>query len=120
MDENQKGKSVDQPKLTTGKGGEVTKMETAKESLGHRQPQLKSVTAPKQASKAATAAVKQKVNALDIFKNKDIEVHMRNGDVLKCKLDATTQYEMVVTMDKMPVIIFKHGVDYITLGSSLL
>ena len=60
----------------------------------------------------------QKADTLDIFKNKDIEIHIRNGDVLIGRLEMVRQYDIVVTIDELPVVIFKHGVNYIKLADS--
>ncbi len=54
-----------------------------------------------------------KIDTLEVFKNKDIEIYTRTGKVLIGRLDLIKQYDIVVTINSLPFVIYKHGIDYI-------
>lgn len=56
-----------------------------------------------------------KEEAVKIFIGKDVTVTLRGGTKLKGRLEITTRYELILTIDSKPVLVMKHAVDYIEL-----
>lgn len=50
------------------------------------------------------------------FIGKDVTITIRGGEILKGRLEAVTQYELIITMAQSPFVVMKHAVDYLTLA----
>lgn len=71
--------------------------------------ETKEVREPKKDNKE----VREQVNMVKGLIGKDIAITLRGGKELKGKLEAVTQYELVITILQSPVIVMKHAVDCI-------
>ena len=63
--------------------------------------------------------VKPSNNQTSIIKNfvgKDVIITLRDGKNLKGKLETLSQYELLITMTYVPIIVMKHAIDYIALA----
>ena len=49
------------------------------------------------------------------FIGKNIAVMLRGKKILKGRLESTTNYELILTVNHKPVLVMKHAVDYIEL-----
>ena len=49
------------------------------------------------------------------FIGKNIAVMLRGKKTLKGRLESTTNYELILTINHKPVLVMKHAVDYIEL-----
>jgi len=58
----------------------------------------------------------KKGDAVKVFVGKDVVVTLRGGTKLKGKLEMATNYELILTIDKKPVLVMKHAVDYIDIN----
>jgi len=58
---------------------------------------------------------KNKEEAIKVFVGKDVTITLRGGTKLKGKLEMTTNYELILTINNKPTLVMKHAVDYIEL-----
>jgi sRNA-binding regulator protein Hfq len=56
---------------------------------------------------------KDAINYVKGFIGKTITITLRGGKLLTGKLEDVTQYELVLTIDQIPVIVMKHAIDYL-------
>lgn len=61
---------------------------------------------------------KTKEEALKIFVGKNVTINLRGGTKLQGKLELTTHYELILTIDNKPTLVMKHAIDYIQLSDS--
>ena len=53
---------------------------------------------------------------LNIFLGKDVNLSLRSGTKLTGRLESVSTYELVITVLHKPVVVLKHGVDYVELA----
>ncbi len=82
-----------------------------------REPkEFKDIREPKEGIKAGKIIPKNKSSGIvEGFVGKMVNIILRNGNSIKGKLETVAQYELVLTVSYKPVIIMKHGIDYIEL-----
>ena len=66
--------------------------------------------------KKTTKTSRDQASVIKNFIGKEVAITLRNGNNLKGKLETVSQYELIVTMSYVPIIVMKHAVDYIALA----
>lgn len=60
----------------------------------------------------------RKPGLMDFYVGKDVRVHIRGyieSIALEGRLEKFTQYELLLTINQLPVLVMKHSVDFIEL-----
>ena len=85
-----------------------------KESTGKRDLELDQ-TIDQKKDKMLRTSNREQISIIKNFIGKDVIITLRNGDNLKGKLETVSQYELLITVAYIPMLVMKHAVDYITL-----